>query len=153
MARWEGGDVQPLPWLRPQLAEALKVSPERIEALLAGPESAGPGGAVPGVPLQLPAAVADFTGRVAELQTLAGMLDQRGERPAGTVVISAIGGMLIVLDNARDGQQVRPLLPAGPACLILLTSRNQIAGPTTSAIPAPARSAPSSNALTVTRGW
>jgi len=36
--------------------------------------------------------------------------------------------MLIVLDNARDEQQIRPLLPASPASLVLITSRNQLAG-------------------------
>jgi DNA-binding SARP family transcriptional activator/tetratricopeptide (TPR) repeat protein len=36
--------------------------------------------------------------------------------------------MLILLDNARDEQQVRPLLPASSASLVIVTSRNQLAG-------------------------
>jgi tetratricopeptide (TPR) repeat protein/transcriptional regulator with XRE-family HTH domain len=202
VVRWERGQTQPLPWLRPRLAKALGVSAGRIEELLASTQ-----GRAARVPRQLPAAVADFTGRTAELQALTRMLDEPFADSPGTVVISAIGGtagvgktalalrwahqvagrfadgqlyvnlrgfdpsgvpmppaeavrgfldglgvppdripvqaeaqaglyrslladraMLIVLDNARDEQQVRPLLPASPASLVIVTSRNQLGG-------------------------
>jgi DNA-binding SARP family transcriptional activator/tetratricopeptide (TPR) repeat protein len=159
------------------------------------------------VPRQMPAAVGCFVGRAAELARLTRLLDQAGPQPAGTVVISAVGGsagvgktalavhwahqvadrfgdgqlyvnlrgfdpsgtpaapeaairgfldalgvpperippgpeaqaglyrslladkrMLIVLDNAHDERQVRPLLPASPGSLVLVTSRSQLGG-------------------------
>ncbi len=36
--------------------------------------------------------------------------------------------MIIVLDNARDADQLRYLLPGSPACLVIVTSRNQLSG-------------------------
>jgi tetratricopeptide (TPR) repeat protein/transcriptional regulator with XRE-family HTH domain len=206
VVRWERGETEPLPWIRPKLAKALRVSSDRLEELLIG-STAESDGAGPMVPRQLPAAAPDFTGRGAELRALTRILDGDGAGGPGTVVISAIGGtagvgktalalhwahqvahrftdgqlhvnlrgfdpsgvpvtpaeairgfldalgtpperipastdaqaglyrslladkrMLILLDNARDEQQVRPLLPASPASLVIITSRNQFAG-------------------------
>jgi DNA-binding SARP family transcriptional activator/tetratricopeptide (TPR) repeat protein len=36
--------------------------------------------------------------------------------------------VLLLLDNAHDADQVRPMLPGSPGCLVLVTSRSQLTG-------------------------
>ncbi|RRR78854.1 NB-ARC domain-containing protein, partial [Streptomyces sp. RP5T] len=42
--------------------------------------------------------------------------------------------VLVLLDDAVDAEQVRPLLPAAPGCLALVTSRNALPGLTASGV-------------------
>ncbi|MFH8223732.1 ATP-binding protein [Streptomyces sp. NPDC018057] len=59
----------------------------------------------------------------------------RDELPTGTEQRSALFRervaalrLIVLLDNARDAEQVRPLLPASPGCLTIITSRNRLSG-------------------------
>jgi tetratricopeptide (TPR) repeat protein len=57
------------------------------------------------------------------------------ESPAGVEAKAALyrtlladRRVLIVLDNARTTEQIRPLLPGSPTCLVIITSRNRLDG-------------------------
>jgi tetratricopeptide (TPR) repeat protein/transcriptional regulator with XRE-family HTH domain len=110
IVRWESGDTRPQPWLRPALAQALRVSLDELDDLLnqdgngdadvdtaAGPQggrapSRAPGGAEAPPVCQLPPAVADFTGREAQITQLTEMLTSHDGERIG-VPIAVIAGL------------------------------------------------------------
>jgi DNA-binding SARP family transcriptional activator len=82
----------------------------------------------------------DPTGRsTTTAEAIRGFLDALGvapQRVPGTLdaqiglyrSLLADKRVLVVLDNARDSEQVRPLLPGASSCMALVTSRNQLTG-------------------------
>jgi tetratricopeptide (TPR) repeat protein len=80
----------------------------------------------PGQPVSAADALAGF------LRSL-GMAEQdipaeAGERAARYRSLLAGRRMLIVIDNARNAEDVRPLLPGSPSCMTVVTSRDALAG-------------------------
>ncbi|GAA1551219.1 BTAD domain-containing putative transcriptional regulator [Dactylosporangium maewongense] len=76
---------------------------------------------------------------VTPAQAVRGFLDALGVPPrrvpadlaAQTALFRSLTSgrrILIVLDNARDADHARPLLPGGPGCLVVVTSRTNLAG-------------------------
>jgi DNA-binding SARP family transcriptional activator/tetratricopeptide (TPR) repeat protein len=58
--------------------------------------------------------------------------------------------MIVLLDNAADATQVRPLLPASPGCLVLITSRGRLPGLLVSDSPTPVTVGPLSESESAT---
>jgi DNA-binding SARP family transcriptional activator/tetratricopeptide (TPR) repeat protein/DNA-binding XRE family transcriptional regulator len=77
-----------------------------------------------------PAAPAEAIRRLLDaLGTPAGQIPASPDARAALYRSSLAGRkMLLILDNARDPAQVRPLLPHSPSCLVVVTSRQQLTG-------------------------
>jgi transcriptional regulator with XRE-family HTH domain len=114
VVRWELGETEPLPWIRPKLARALGVSVDQLDGLLgiepglepmvsregapwaetkiAPPPVAAAGGDGGPLPVcQLPPAAADFTGRELQIAQLTAMLSRDRENRVGVPVAVIVG--------------------------------------------------------------
>jgi DNA-binding SARP family transcriptional activator len=81
--------IDPGPGLRDLHQRMLSADPALA---VTGPARSGPGEPQRVAPRELPSAVPGFTGRLAELGALTGLLDGPGEHAPGAIVIAAIGG-------------------------------------------------------------
>jgi DNA-binding SARP family transcriptional activator len=83
-------------------------------------------GFAPGTPMRPIHALAQF------LRALSPQAEEQpcDEAEAAALYRSGLAGrrMLVVLDNACSVEQVRPLLPGSPGCLVLVTSRDRLGG-------------------------
>lgn len=79
----------------------------------------------------------DAGSAVEPIQALQGFVEALGvpasRMPTDLAALSALfrsmlagKQMLVVLDNARDASQIRPLLPGGPGSMVLITGRHQM---------------------------
>lgn len=80
-------------------------------------------------PADAPVSAADATRRLLDSLGVAPQRIPAGMEAQTALYRSLLAGkrMLVVLDNARDAEQVRSLLPGSPTCLVVLTSRNRLA--------------------------
>ena len=80
----------------------------------------------PGQPVLVPDALSGFLRAlgVPGQDIAAGETDRAAQYRS----LTADRRMLVVLDNASEVEQVRPLLPGSPACVVVVTSRDSLAG-------------------------
>jgi transcriptional regulator with XRE-family HTH domain/tetratricopeptide (TPR) repeat protein len=109
VVRWETGETEPLAWIRPKLARALRVSVDQLDELLeteprltSAHERSAPPEAAPSPPTgstreaspvcQLPPAVTDFTGREPQITELVELLGGHDGDRVG-VPVAVISGL------------------------------------------------------------
>jgi transcriptional regulator with XRE-family HTH domain len=141
VVRWESGETAPQPWIRPKLAQALQVSLEGLNELLAqedasgagadeaaelGGRQAGPmpsaGGSQKAAPVcQLPPSVADFTGREQQITQLGELLTSHDADRVGVpiAVIAGLPGSGKTALALQVAHLVRAVFPDGQLWLAL----------------------------------